>query len=82
MKNDMNESQIEAMIASPPEREELVVQLFIKNGGQWGEIFRDEGAYFMELYLGDSSTLRLSVDHLLNVIQGAKQTLSERLENE
>jgi hypothetical protein len=33
----MTESMIEAMIASPPDRDELVVQLFVKDAGQWGE---------------------------------------------
>ena len=46
----MNDKMIEAIVASPPERDELVVQLFLKDGGQWGEIFREEGRWWIELY--------------------------------
>ena len=31
----MSDKMIEAILASPPERDELVVQLFLKDGGQW-----------------------------------------------
>jgi hypothetical protein len=35
--------KIEAILGSPPEKEGLVVQLFITGGGQWGEIDRESG---------------------------------------
>lgn len=55
MNRQDREKTIEALIGSPPEREELVVQLFFKHGGQWGEIFRDEGVYKMVLFSSNTS---------------------------
>jgi hypothetical protein len=45
----MNQT-IEAIVASPPEREDLVVQLFVKGGAQWGEIFQEDGEFQLQLY--------------------------------
>jgi hypothetical protein len=46
----MSERTLEAIVASPPERDDLVVQLFIKDGGQWGEVFSEGDSYIIELY--------------------------------
>ena len=76
----MNETEIEAMIASPAERDELVVQLFVKDGGQWGEIYREGHAYWIELYISGSTTLRFNVDTLTQTMDRAKTELRDRLE--
>ena len=78
----MTEAQIEAIIASPPDRDELVVQLFAKSGGQWAEIYRDGNEYFIDLYLTDSPPMRLNLDSTIQALSRAKLELKERLESE
>src|SRR5262245_52245266 len=46
----MGEKTIEAIVASPPERDDLVVQLFVRDGGQWGEVYPEGDQYLLELY--------------------------------
>jgi hypothetical protein len=77
----MEESQIEAMIASPPERDELVVQLFSKLGGQWGEIFREKDIYLIDLYFAGSEPLRLNLDSVIQALSRSKLELMARLES-
>jgi len=77
----MTESQIEAMVASPPERDELVVQLFAKSGGQWAEIFRIGKEYFIDLYIEGSNPLRLNLDSTINALSLSKLKLQERFES-
>lgn len=76
----MSEMQIEAMLASPPERDEVVVQLFAKHGGQWGEVYRDNNDYWIDLYCSDSSPLRFKVDALVTALSHAQKELRDRLE--
>ena len=76
----MIENQIEALLSSPPEREELVVQLFVKDGGQWGEIYRDKDIYWLDLYRSDSVTLRMKVDDVLDSLNRSVKELKSRLE--
>ena len=75
----MVESSIEAMLASPPERDELVVQLFVRNGGQWGEIYRDNGEYWIDLYLAQSESLRFRLDQFIESLDRSSSALHERL---
>lgn len=75
MRNDI----IEAMIASPPERDELVVQMFTVDGGQWGEIYRNGDEYWIDLFLTTSAPLRFEVSSLTDSILRAKTALVERL---
>ena len=70
--------QIEAILASPPEHDELVVQLFIRNGGQWGEIVRNGDSYMIEIFANVS--LRLDADELAISIRRAIDELKARLE--
>ncbi len=78
----MNDKGIEAVIASPPEREELVVQLFIKDGGQWGEIFREKGRWWLELYQQPSGQpWRLDLEEARKVIDLSLNELRGRLGN-
>jgi|GEM_PF-4389230 len=77
----MAESQIEAMIASPPERDELVVQLFSKSGGQWGEIFREQDSYFIDLFLAGPEPICLNLDSLIQALSRSKLELMARLES-
>jgi len=77
----MTESIIEAMIASPPERNELVVQLFAKSGGQWAEIFRIGNEYFIELFIEGTNPLRFNLDSTIKALTRSKLELQERLES-
>ncbi len=77
----MVESQIEAMIASPPERDKLVVQLFSKSGGQWGEIFRERDDYFIDLFLAGPEPICLNLDSLIQALSRSKLELKARLES-
>lgn len=63
----MNVMQIEAIIGSPPERDELVVQLFAKDGGQWAEAYREQGVYMVELYVA-GSPMRFRLDEMISAL--------------
>jgi hypothetical protein len=75
----MSELQIEALLASPPERAELVVQLFVKDGGQWGEVYRDEGRFWIDLYGSGSTPLRFEMDQIIQALTRSQAELSSRL---
>jgi hypothetical protein len=78
----MSDKQIEAILASPPEREDLVVQLFLKDGGQWGEIFRKNGDFLIELYpQPDGHPWRFDANEVRRVIDLSVNELKNRLQN-
>lgn len=54
----MSARTLEALVASPPERDELVVQLFVREGAQWGELFREGGRHVLELYAPGGTEIR------------------------
>jgi hypothetical protein len=67
---------IEAIAGSPPEKEKLVVQLFVRNGGQWAEIDQEAGPLEIEIYPDPKGkTLRFSLAELEQVIALAKTRL-------
>jgi hypothetical protein len=73
----MNEKRIEAIIASP-----LVVQLFVEGAGQWGEIFRETGHWWLELYQRpDGHPWRLDLEEARKVMNLALEELHRRLGN-
>lgn len=72
---------IEVILASPPERNELVAQLFHTGGGQWGEIFRENGAYRLELYAGSPGRIHFDCEECLAAIQAPIRELRTRLED-
>lgn len=76
----MIEAQIEAILASPPERDELVVQLFAKDGGQWGEVYRCEDSFWIDLYTSEPTPLRFKLEAFLEALSRSKNALSQRLE--
>jgi hypothetical protein len=76
----MNEAKIEAILASPPERDELVVQLFTKGGGQWGEVYRFEDSFWIDLYTSEPTPLRFKLNSFVEALSRSKTALSERLE--
>ena len=77
----MTNKTLEAYIASPPERDELVVQLFVKDGGQWGEIFRQESTYKLELYPSTSAQPWVfDVEEVQAVLEKGIKELRGRLE--
>jgi hypothetical protein len=45
-------NKLEAMIASPPERENVVVQYFCESAGQWAELYVRDGKPVLEVYSG------------------------------
>ena len=76
----MNQKTMEAIIASPPERDDLVVQLFLKEGGQWGEIFKEAGHWWLELYpAADREAWRLDLVEVQSLIELAFKELRHRL---
>ncbi len=78
----MNANQIEAILGSPPERDELVIQLFVRNGGQWAEIYREGDVYWIDLYgSGGVTPLRFRVDEVINALTRSVNELRKRLEN-
>lgn len=79
----MAERTIEAMLVSPPERNELVVHLFHVDGGQWGEVFRDGGRYWIELFSGSNQNmLRFPAQEMINALTNSVNQLRTRLEGE
>jgi len=76
----MSEMQIEAMLASPPERDELVVQLFAKDGGQWGEIYRENSEYWIDLYCSGSTPMRCKLDQMVQALARSQTELRDRLD--
>lgn len=75
----MIESQIEMMLASPPERDELVVHLFAKDGGQLAEIYRDQGTYWIDVCLSDYGPLTFKLDAMIYALTRSQMKLHERL---
>jgi hypothetical protein len=67
--------QIEVFVGNPPEKEKMVAQLFVKNGGQWGEIDQENGPLEIEIYGPDGRVLRFRVDELEHVIKLVKGRL-------
>lgn len=76
----MKADEIEAMVASPPERDDLVVQLFARDGGQWGEIYRDGTSYWIDLFGPQNPPLRLDVQKLIESLVGSLKELRDRLD--
>lgn len=74
-------NKIEAMLASPPERDELVVQLFHKGGGQWGEVYRDTDRFFLEVFCPPDQTVRLDVEEMIEALRVSVQRLRESLQD-
>ena len=66
---------IEAIYGVPDE--EPVVQLFVPNGGQWGEVRNRDGQLEVELFApsGQSSWV-IAVDELIHALSLAKQRLA------
>ena len=77
----MAEKILEAMLAVPPGRAELVVQLFVRDGNGWGEIFRENGDYWIEIYgPGHEVPIRVTVSELIHVLTLSVNELRDRLE--
>jgi hypothetical protein len=79
----MSEMQTEAVIASPPppDRDEIVVQLFVKDCEQWGEMYRQNEEYWIDMYFCASAPVRLSVEDLIQALVRSRQKLREQLES-
>jgi hypothetical protein len=74
-----SDSPIEAILASPPERDELVVQLFFRGGDQWGELYRDNGVYRLDVLSRQPATT-FNASELLTALARALDELRSRLE--
>lgn len=73
---------IEVILGSPPERDELVAQLFHTGGGQWGEIYREDGIYKIELFCPPTESLRVDCEECVKAIEISLLELKNRLEGE
>ncbi|WP_437200877.1 hypothetical protein [Planctomicrobium sp. SH664] len=72
---------IEIMIASPPERDELVAQIFVVDGGQWAEIYRENGVYMADIFVPGDQILQLKCEEVIYSMQKALGALKDRLED-
>ncbi len=73
-------NEIEAILGSPPERDELVIQLFARNGGQWGEVFREGDTFYLDLYCGEGgAAMRFRLEDLRIALEKSEKVLRERL---
>jgi hypothetical protein len=71
----MSTSRMSVDIASPPDREKLVAELFYDRE-QWAEINQDSGTLRLELYpRRDGKPWDLPFDEALAVLQTAKERL-------
>jgi hypothetical protein len=76
----MRTKTLEAVVASPPEKDDLVVQIFVKDGGQWGEIIYDKKGFKLELYAQSSGDpWILDLDEVEEVFALAREELRKRL---
>ena len=74
----MPEKIIEAMLASPPDREELVVELFLRGGGQWAEIYRENCEYWIDIYRSEHEPpLRFAVSEMVSALTRSVEELRE-----
>ena len=70
--------KIEAVIGSPLEHKGLVVQLFVRDGGQWGEIDQDAGELEIEIYSHPAARpWRFNIEELEKVLTLAKERLRQ-----
>jgi hypothetical protein len=76
----MNEKMIEAIVASPPDRDELVVQLFSKSNGQWGEVYQQDGIWWIDMYQQSSGQpWQFKVEEVISVLSLSLAELQKRL---
>jgi hypothetical protein len=60
---------IEAILGSPPEHEGLTVQLFVKDGDEWGQIYQENGVYLLEVACGiPGNTAKLPIEEVIRVL--------------
>lgn len=77
----MRTKTLEAVVASPPEKDDLVVQIFVKDGEQWGEIVYDKKGFKLELYAQASGDpWILDLDEVEEVFALAREELRKRLD--
>jgi hypothetical protein len=70
-------TRVEGILASPPNRNRLVVQLFTEDG-QWGEVIStDDKMLVLELYPKATGSWELELDQVINALQLSKQKLIE-----
>ena len=68
--------KIEACFVSPPDKVGFAVELFVKNGNQWGEIDQENGELEIEICtVPGGQTLRFNLEELETVIDLAKKRL-------
>jgi hypothetical protein len=73
----MSQKKLEAWLCSPPEREDMVVQLFFVEGAQWGEVREESQTLQLEIFASKSEKPMLfDLEELLNVLILAKEKLS------
>jgi hypothetical protein len=72
---------IEAILASPPDHDELVVQFFHRDGAQFGELFRHGEHLVLEVFAPPGDALRLDAREFAEVLSGALATLTARLQS-
>jgi hypothetical protein len=70
--------KIEAILASPPARNGLVVQLFVAGGGQFAEIFDDDGHLVMEFFTAPDSSIKVDCSQILRAIGVAETELIKK----
>jgi hypothetical protein len=79
----MNEKMIEAIVASPPDRDDLVVQLFSKESGQWGEMYQQDGIWWIDMYQQENGQpWRFRVEEVISVLSLSLAELRRRTETQ
>jgi hypothetical protein len=77
----MEDKTIDAIIGTPDEHDGFSVQLFVKDGAQWGDIYRENGVYVLELPYGPPGKIsKFPVEEVLHVLESSLAELRSRNE--
>ena len=77
----MKDKKIEVIIASPPERDDLVIQYFEIDGGQWAELFKEDSEYKIEFYQKENGEpWGFDFEEVIKCLELGKEELMKRIE--
>lgn len=69
---------VEGILGAPDGSDGLVVELMVRDGDKWGEVFRKDGEYLIKIYAWDA--IVLDAENVAKRISQAVEALKTRLE--
>ena len=74
----MPEKTVEAWLESPPERDDLVIELYVIGGNGFAQIFRENDRYWIDINtVPGTAPIRFDATELAEVITSATKTLKD-----